>query len=103
MPLCGKTTAVICGLISTWGVVQLALLGLSAYLRSPALIEDISIEERESWTESDLKLALDTGYQKTALNCWIASLLYFTALCASAQQFWANHRIGDDQFKATQF
>ena len=46
MPLCGKTTAVICGLISTWGVVQLALLGLSAYLRSPALIEDISIEER---------------------------------------------------------
>jgi len=42
-----------------------------------------------------------SGYQKTALNCWIASLLYFTALCASAQQFWANHRIGDDQFKVS--
>ncbi len=33
-----------------------------------------------------------------ALNCWIASLLYFATLCVSAQQFWANHR-ADDQFK----
>ena len=38
-------------------------------------------------------------HEQTALNCWIASLLYLTTLCVSAQQFWANHRAADDQFK----
>jgi hypothetical protein len=103
MPLCGKTVAGICGLISTWGVIQLALTGLFSYLHSPALVEDIGIEERNVWTESELRVALDTGYQTTALNCWIASLLYFATLCVSAQQFWANHTAGDNQFKAQKF
>ena len=46
MPLCGQKTATACGLLSIWGIVQLSLLGVASYLRSPALIEDIDIPER---------------------------------------------------------
>jgi len=93
----------VCGIISVWGILQLSLTGLFSYLHAPALVEDISIPERDDWTEQELKTALENGFHKTALNCWIASLLYLTTLCVSAQQFWANHRAADDQFKATQF
>jgi len=103
MPLCGSRTAAVCGLISTWGAVQLGLLGLFSYLHSPALIEDISVPERDTWTESELATAIDTGYQATALNCWIASLLYLTTICVSAHQYWYNKQSVRDQFKATQF
>jgi len=103
MPLCGSKTAGFCGIISCWGILQLALTGLASYLRSPALVEDIGIPERSDWSEQELLVALESGYHKTALNCWIASLLYLTTLALSAQQLWANHRQADQQFKATQF
>jgi len=103
MPLCGQKTATACGLLSIWGIVQLSLLGVASYLRSPALIEDIDIPERESWTLSELAKSVSTGYHDTAINCWIASLLYLTTFCVSAHQFWANYRAADDQFKAERF
>lgn len=102
MPVCGRKTAAFCGVISTWGIIQLALTGIFSFLHSPALVEDIGLPERE-FTEKELLIALDSGYQTTALNCWIASLLYLATLCVSAQQFWAHNKAGDDQFKATQF
>jgi len=103
MPVCGSKTSAVCGIISTWGIIQLALTGLFSYLHSPALVEDISVPERENWTEKELLVALESGYQTTALNCWIASLLYLATLCLSAQQFWANHTQTEQQFKATRF
>ena len=54
---------------------------------------------RESWTLSELAKSVSTGYHDTAINCWIASLLYLTTFCVSAHQFWANYRAADDQFK----
>jgi len=103
MPVCGTRTSAVCAIISIWGILQLASTGLFSYLHSPALVEDINIPEREDWTEKELLVALDNGYQATALNCWIASLLYLATLCLSAQQFWANHKKEEEQFKATRF
>ena len=38
------------------------------------------------------------GYQQSALNCWIAALLYLVTLSLSAHQVWANTQ-NQDQFK----
>jgi len=103
MPLCGKKTATGCALISLWGIIQLSLTGLASYLHSPALVEDLSIPEKETWTAQELAKDLAQGYETTALNCWIASLLYLCTLCLSAHQFWANYKAHEDQFKAERF
>jgi len=103
MPLCGRNTSAVCGVISTWGVLQLALTGLFAYLHCPALIEDISLPESPAKTATEFARDLDLGYKSTALNCWVAALLYLTTLCVSAHQYWANGRAEDNQFKATKF
>ena len=42
--------------------------------------------------------ALHTGYQQSALNCWIAALLYLVTLAISGHQLWANHQ-NQEQFK----
>ena len=45
MPICGPKTAACCTVLSTWGLVQLGITGIFMYLGSPALIEDIPLEE----------------------------------------------------------
>lgn len=42
--------------------------------------------------------ALHTGYQQSALNCWIAALLYLVTLAIAGHQLWANHQ-NQEQFK----
>lgn len=103
MPLCGQKTATACALLSVWGIIQLGLTGLASYLHSPALVEDLQVPEKESWTAPELARSLETAYETTALNCWIASLLYLCTLCLSAHQFWSNYRAHKDQFKAERF
>ena len=45
MPICGPKTAACCTVLSTWGLVQLGITGVFMYLGSPALVEDIPLEE----------------------------------------------------------
>ena len=42
--------------------------------------------------------ALHTGYQQSALNCWIAALLYLVTLAIAGHQLWSNHQ-NQEQFK----
>jgi ribonuclease kappa len=104
MPLCGLKFSACCAVLSTWGVLQLAITGLLLYTKSLAFIDDIEVDlnRQGGWTANQLLSALDAGYEQSALNCWIAALLYLATLCVSAQQYWANSQ-QEDQFKATQF
>jgi len=95
-------TAVCCGLLSSWGAIQLGITGVFMHLGSPALVEDIPLEDDNNWNHHEWANKMEGGYQQSALNCWIASLLYVVTLCVSAHQFWANQDRGD-QFKPTQF
>ena len=49
-------------------------------------------------TKEEVVRGLQTGYDQSALNCWIAALLYLATLCVSAHQYWANSHV-EDQFK----
>lgn len=79
---CGPKLA-ICGIVlSVWGVVMLALLGIFFNMHSAVLIEDVP------YTEDDFKDGperLYRLYEQVGYNCFIAAALYLLlgafALC----------------------
>ncbi|CAH1116339.1 unnamed protein product [Phaedon cochleariae] len=91
MPVCGPKLS-LCGLIiSTWGIIQLALMGIFYYIGAVALAEDIPEVEFHGNLDQ-FYTSVDKGFQQNAYNCWIAALLYLITLAVSAHQFWANNR-----------
>ena len=52
----------------------------------------------ERQTATEWLTALHTGYQQSALNCWIAALLYLVTLAVAAHQLWSNQQAAE-QFK----
>ncbi len=89
--------------LSAWGVLQLAATGLCLHLRSPAFVEDVSVGEvgAEGGAASRLGHQLDLGYARSALNCWVAALLYGVTLCLSLLGRWSHQRtkeVGSEQF-----
>jgi len=91
MAICGPKCS-LCGLIiSAWGIIQLALMGIFYYIEAVALAEDVpEVEEYKSL--DDFYTQMSHGYQQNAFNCWIAALLYLITLAFSAHQFWLNNR-----------
>ena len=92
MPICGQKLSTFGLLLSVWGIIQLALTGVLFHSRSVALIEDIFLEENYL-TKSQLINDINVKYDASALNCWIATLMYVATLCVSAQQFWSHGRM----------
>ncbi|XP_066139485.1 ribonuclease kappa-B [Euwallacea fornicatus] len=91
MAICGPKLS-LCGLIiSAWGIVQLALMGIFYYVEAVALAEDVP-EVEEYTSIEDFYSKMTHGYVQNAYNCWIAALLYLITLAFSAHQFWLNNR-----------
>lgn len=91
MRICGPKLA-LCGLlISVWGIIQLALMGVFFYIHSVALVEDLLLDDHYDNAE-DFYKAADEAYSKNAKNCWIATGLYVITLLFSGHQFYANSR-----------
>ncbi|KAL1459760.1 hypothetical protein WDU94_011715 [Cyamophila willieti] len=92
MQICGPKLA-LCGcIISVWGIIQLALMGVFYQMRSVALAEDLPGVEHHFATADEYLEVVNKGYTLNAYNCWIAAVLYFLTLLLSAQQFHANTR-----------
>ena len=89
MPICGPKLSAFGLVLSVWGIAQLALTGVLFHNRSVALIQDVVLEESYT-SKSQLLIDIDTRYDASALNCWIAALMYVATLCVSAQQFWSH-------------
>lgn len=91
MQICGPKLS-LCGLIlSVWGIIQLALMGIFYYTHSVALIEDLPLEHHYDDPKKFFAEA-DKAYSQNALNCWIAACIYVVTLVVSGQQFYANSR-----------
>jgi len=94
MPICGTKLASFGIVISLWGAVQLSLTGLALSGRSIAFIDDVA--PSEEYTDSAKLLTdLEARYDASALNCWIAALIYLGTLAISAAAFYANSRVGE--------
>ncbi|KAG7175519.1 ribonuclease kappa-B-like [Homarus americanus] len=101
MKICGPKCSLCCTLISAWGIVQLGIMGILFWVRSPAFIEDLKIDDSimhpaEVDIHGNAKRyleAMDDSFHTIALNCWIAALLYIVTLFLSGWQLWVNNRI----------
>ncbi|KAL7287726.1 hypothetical protein TKK_0018112 [Trichogramma kaykai] len=92
MKVCGPKYA-LCGLvISAWGVIQLALMGIFFFFRSVALIEDIHLEEKDVLDVAQFYVEMKRGYDANAFNCWIAACIYVLTFLFSGYQFYINSR-----------
>ncbi|XP_053596830.1 ribonuclease kappa [Microplitis mediator] len=92
MKVCGPKYA-LCGLIiSTWGIIQLLLMGIFFYVKSVALIEDLPLDSHEYSSPAKFYDDVDRGFIHNAYNCWIAACLYLLTLFFSAHQFYMNSR-----------
>ena len=61
-------------------------------MKSPNLIEDISINETE-WEHHDNPFDyLAKKYDQTAYNCWIAAAFYVITLILSSVTCWLNSK-----------
>lgn len=89
MTLCGPNLSSFGLCLSVWGIIQLGITGVLFHTRSVALIHDVLLN-KEYQTSNQLINDINIKYDASALNCWIAALMYVATLCISAQQFWSQ-------------
>jgi len=90
MTICGPKLSICCSVISAWALVQLSLMGVFFYIRSPALIEDVFVPEEAEHSPEAYIDAIIKSYQVSAYNCWIATAMYAATFIFSAWQVKAN-------------
>uniref|UniRef100_A0A023FB88 Putative membrane-bound ribonuclease n=1 Tax=Triatoma infestans TaxID=30076 RepID=A0A023FB88_TRIIF len=91
MIICGPKCS-LCGIIvSIWGMLQLAAMGIFYFVNSVALLEDIPLGEKFEDTKS-FYTAAKSGYTVNAMNCWIAACLYLFTLLFAGHQFYMHSR-----------
>ncbi|XP_059156428.1 ribonuclease kappa-B-like [Physella acuta] len=63
-------------IISIWGIIMLALMGIFFQIRSVALFEDLKVDEHEWAAQNYSREFIQVVYQDNAINCWIAAGIY---------------------------
>lgn len=101
MPICGLGLTYFGLILSAWGVLQLLFIGVCLQLRSVAFVDDVLPNNNEH-PKGDLLSALELGFARGALNCWVAALLYGLTFCLSAYQYWV-HKNHVQEVKSEQF
>ncbi|KAM9836725.1 ribonuclease kappa-A [Aulostomus maculatus] len=74
--ICGPKLAA-CGVVlSLWGVVMLALLGIFFTTHAAVLIEDVPITDEDLHQDSNPPTRIYDLYNKVGYNCFIAAAIY---------------------------
>ncbi|XP_047487677.1 ribonuclease kappa-like [Penaeus chinensis] len=90
MKICGPKLSLCCTILSVWAIIQLGLMAIFFYVRSPAFIEDLKIEDADHHDAQKFLEAIDTSYSTIAVNCAISAGLYVVTLAVSGWQMWVN-------------
>ncbi|XP_019866525.1 ribonuclease kappa-B-like [Aethina tumida] len=77
-----KFVSICCTLLSIWGFIQLLIMSLLYRFSSIALIKDL-LDDFEFETEKEFYEHVDDYHKKTALSCFIASVMYFISFILS--------------------
>ncbi|NP_001038870.1 ribonuclease kappa-A [Danio rerio] len=73
---CGPKLAA-CGLVlSIWGVIMLALLGIFFTTHSAILIEDVPLTEEDLHSQDTPPQSVYKLYNQVGYNCFIAAVIY---------------------------
>ncbi|KAI3376709.1 hypothetical protein L3Q82_017131 [Scortum barcoo] len=74
--ICGPKLAA-CGIVlSTWGVIMLATLGIFFTTHSAVLIEDVPVREEDIHKDSNPPQKIYELYNNVGYNCFIAAAIY---------------------------
>ncbi|KAJ8007749.1 hypothetical protein DPEC_G00097440 [Dallia pectoralis] len=88
---CGPKLAV-CGLvISIWGIIMLAMLGIFFTTHSVVLIEDVPFNEEDMQDANPPQIMYDL-YNTVSYNCFIAAFVYLLVAALSFCQIKLNKR-----------
>ncbi|XP_030636400.1 ribonuclease kappa-A [Chanos chanos] len=89
---CGPKLAA-CGLVlSIWGVIMLAMLGIFFTTHSAVLIEDVPITEEDMHNQANPLQAVYGLYDQVGYNCFIAAAIYVAVGLLSFCQIRLNKR-----------
>ncbi|KAM8746563.1 ribonuclease kappa-A isoform X2 [Acanthopagrus latus] len=73
--ICGPKLAA-CGMVlSTWGVIMLAILGIFFTTHSAVLIEDVPLTDKDIYADTNPQRIYDL-YNNVGYNCFIAAAVY---------------------------
>ncbi|ESO12251.1 hypothetical protein HELRODRAFT_105257 [Helobdella robusta] len=90
--ICGPKCSACCAVLSGWGIIMLALLGVFFYIRSPILSEDLPINEKD-WENRNFSYGyIKDLYEQNAFNCWIAAGLYAVTFIISVIMIKVNQK-----------
>ncbi|XP_059207968.1 ribonuclease kappa-B [Centropristis striata] len=89
---CGPKMAA-CGIvISIWGVIMLAMLGIFFSAKSAVLIEDVPFTDEDMRHESNPLQNIYSLYNQVGINCFIAAAIYVAVGAVSLCQVRLNKR-----------
>ncbi|CAL9685006.1 unnamed protein product [Knipowitschia caucasica] len=89
---CGPKMAA-CGIvISIWGVIMLAMLGIFFSAKSAILIEDVPFTEKDIQDDKEPPGNIYRLYSQVAVNCFIAAGIYVAVGAVSLCQVRLNKR-----------
>lgn len=95
MILVSKRSAIVCGLLSSWAIIMLAIMGMFLYGRALTFAEDLELHEAiEEY--SNMEEFIAEAYKRYAVaahNCWIAACFYIATLAFSLHQYYTNRKI----------
>ncbi|UJR21479.1 hypothetical protein I4U23_024563 [Adineta vaga] len=89
-PLCGPKLSLCCSIISVWGVIQFALMGIFFFVKAAPLLEDFEFDGKNETDINKFNEKLETAFHQRAYNCWIAAFLYIALLVFAGMQFMTN-------------
>uniref|UniRef100_A0A3B4WKX7 Ribonuclease, RNase K b n=3 Tax=Seriola TaxID=8160 RepID=A0A3B4WKX7_SERLL len=89
---CGPKMAA-CGIvISIWGVIMLAMLGIFFSAKSAVLIEDVPFTEDDIRNDKNPPQNIYSLYNQVGINCFIAAAIYVAVGAVSLCQVRLNKR-----------
>ncbi|XP_037614279.1 ribonuclease kappa-A isoform X2 [Sebastes umbrosus] len=90
--ICGPKLAA-CGMVlSIWGVIMLAMLGIFFTTHSAILIEDVSVTVNETFKDTNPPQMIYAAYNKVGYNCFIAAGIYVVVGAFSCCQIKLNRQ-----------
>lgn len=93
--LCGVKRSIFCTLVSTWGIIMLAIMGGLLSYKSLAFVEDVAVEEFDQHQGIDTFYSeQDHKFEMAANNCYIALIMYAVTFLVSIYHWAVYHKRG---------
>src|SRR6218665_181465 len=90
--VCGPKCSICCSLISVWGIIMLAIMGVLLQAHSLTFAEDLVEEIKETNSIDEFVKQAEEKYENAAKTCYMAAGLYLFTFVFSLFQVWLNKK-----------